>query len=105
MTNIKNIVTRLAAASVLATMPLLATSQIIYIDDSGRGNDPYASAGHFSYVGEAAHKLDAMAPTSLRLRPGLFSERFELNRAYMWLLSQPSCSKISMPRRVSIRSS
>lgn len=86
MTNIKNIVTRLAAASVLATMPLLATSQIIYIDDSGRGNDPYASAGHFAYVGEAAHKLDAMAPTSLRLRPGLFSERFELNRAYMMAL-------------------
>ena len=54
MTNIKNIVTRLAAASVLATMPLLATSQIIYIDDSGRGNDPYASAGHFAYVWAAS---------------------------------------------------
>ncbi len=86
MTNIKNIVTRLAAASLLATMPLLATSQIIYIDDSGRGNDPYASAGHFARVGEAAHKLDAMSPTALRLLPGLFRERFELNRAYMMAL-------------------
>lgn len=63
-----------------------ADAQIIYIDDSGRGNDPYASAGHFNYVGEAQHKLMPMDPTSIRLGAGLFRDRFNLNIAYLMYL-------------------
>ncbi len=77
---------RLLAALGMAASASLAGAQIIYIDDSGRGNDPYASTGHFAYVGEAGHALSAMEPTSLRLKAGLFAERFELNRAYMMML-------------------
>lgn len=71
--------------AVLATSAM-ASAQIIYIDDSGRGQDPYASAGHFNYVCESSHALASMDPTSIRLKGGLFSERFELNRAYMMFL-------------------
>ncbi len=70
----------------LALCGTMASAQIIYIDDSGRGNDPYASAGHFKYVGEAHHELMNVKPTSIRLKAGLFSERFELNKAYMLML-------------------
>lgn len=65
---------------------IAANAQIIYIDDSGRGNDPYASAGHFNYVGEAQHKLMPMETTSIRLRAGLFRDRFNLNIAYLMYL-------------------
>lgn len=75
--------TALATALAAAGM---ATGQIIYIDDSGRGQDPYASAGHFAYKAEATHALESVSPTSIRLKGGLFSERFELNRAYMMFL-------------------
>lgn len=67
----------------LLALPTFLSAQIIYIDDSGRGNDPYASAGHFQYVGEAQHALEAFEPTAVRLLPGLFKERFDLNLAYM----------------------
>lgn len=74
----------LAAATLLTAGSLHA--QIIYIDDSGRGNDPYASAGHFTYRGDAPHALTSLSPQAIRLKAGLFSERYELNRAYMMML-------------------
>ncbi len=59
------------------------TSQIIYIDDSGKGESKSATADHFTKRGTPTEALRPMSPNNIRLLPGLFKERYELNRKYM----------------------
>lgn len=63
----------------------MVKSQIIYIDDSGKGIEQNDSA-HFTRHSTPAMALRPVPATSVRLLPGLFKERYELNRKYMMML-------------------
>lgn len=76
---IRNLLTAIALASFAHT----ATAQIIYIDDSQKGDATADTASHFTKQGEPTMALRPVKPNSVKLKGGLFSERYELNRKYM----------------------
>ena len=64
-------------------------AQIIYIDDSGKGQQVETKSEQFKYVGKPQWQLTPMEPGTVQLKDGLFSERYELNRKYMLFLEAP----------------
>ena len=72
----------LMTAAVIVATCSPAAAQIIYIDDSGKG-ETGNTADHFSKKGAPVETLRPIAPTQVRLLPGLFKDRYELNRKYM----------------------
>lgn len=57
-----------------------ATAQVIYIDDS---NTSAPKADHFNVVGEPSLKLSHVGNDKVKMLPGLFKERYDLNNKYM----------------------
>lgn len=78
-------------AAMLATI-LIHThvqAQIIYIDDSGKGQQKEALDCHFATEGTPPYALQPMKAGAVQLKAGLFSERYELNRRYLMFLEAP----------------
>ena len=73
------------AALALLALPNAAMAQIIYIDDSGKGPEA-DNASHFVRKGTPRTVLRPVAASQVRLLPGLFKDRYELNRKYMMAL-------------------
>lgn len=65
-----------------SAVALCSSAQIIYIDDSNKEGTP-DSANHFIYRGEAVYSLRPFEAGGVTLLPGLFNDRYELNRKYM----------------------
>lgn len=64
------------------TLACNANAQIIYIDDSNKdGGD--AEVSHFLYKSAPDYDMEPFEAGSVRLLPGLFKDRYELNRKYM----------------------
>ena len=73
------------AALALLALPNAAMTQIIYIDDSGKGPEA-DNASHFVRKGTPRTVLRPVAASQVRLLPGLFKDHYELNRKYMMAL-------------------
>ncbi len=72
----------LALCGLFAGMTSFA--QVIYINDSNGRND--ARNNHFSVTGKPVTALSPVPVSDVRLRDGLFSERYALNRRYLMSL-------------------
>lgn len=77
------------AVLVAALIQTTAYAQIIYIDDSGKGESVEAQNDHFKQAGSPSYQLEPMKAGTVRLKDGLFSERYELNRRYLMFLEAP----------------
>lgn len=69
----------------LVTLCTIASAQIIYIDDSGK-NTQEKDSTHFIRQNSPQITLRPVSPNSVKLLPGLFKDRYELNRKYMMML-------------------
>ena len=67
------------------TLFTIASAQIIYIDDSGKSTQEKDST-HFIRQNSPQITLGPVSPNSVKLLPGLFKDRYELNRKYMMML-------------------
>ena len=81
----KNLSISIAITLASLSFPARTSAQIIYIDDSGKGNAQNDSA-HFTKQKSVKSALTPVPAQSVRLLPGLFKDRYELNRKYMMML-------------------
>ena len=77
---------RLTTAALALAFLLNANAQIIYIDDSNKDGKEVTASDHFSKQQDVKFKLRPIAPEHIRLLPGLFKDRYELNRKYLMFL-------------------
>ena len=70
-------------------IPMSVHAQVIYIDDSGKGQQKETQDSHFKLSGSPTYELQPMKAGAVRLKAGLFSERYELNRRYLMFLEAP----------------
>lgn len=71
-----------------SAVTLYASAQIIYIDDSNKGTIS-DTVNHFSYKADVDYRLRPFEAGKVTLLPGLFKDRYELNRKYMMSLEAP----------------
>ena len=78
---------RISLLALAAAIAVGVSAQIIYIDDSAKGQT--SSATHFAPKGEATYALRPVAPSQVRMLPGLFADRYALNNRYLKQLEEP----------------
>lgn len=77
------------AVLMAALIQTTVNAQIIYIDDSGKGESVETQSDHFKQAGSPSYQLEPMKAGAVKLKAGLFSKRYELNRRYLMFLEAP----------------
>jgi len=77
------------AVLMAALIQTTVNAQIIYIDDSGKGESVETQSDHFKQAGSPSYQLEPMKAGAVKLKAGLFSDRYELNRRYLMFLEAP----------------